>query len=268
MVGTSGMLVVALTFVLPLYWIAITSLRPSEQILSAEQTLFVGDPTFGNYRELIAETAFLRSILNSLIVSVVVTVLGILVGALAGYAFAKRRFPGRDVLFVLVLVTLTVPALAQVIPNFVVMVELGLVNTLWAVILPQAAAPLGIFWMRQYIKVAVPDVLLDAGRVDGMGELRLFWSVVVPLIRPGMAGLAIWLFLQSWSEFVLPLAYLHSNDVATYPVFLDTLAGDPRQIPTHLLIAAAVLATLPIVVVFLAAQRQFVSGIASGAIRG
>lgn len=262
------MMLLALTIALPLYWLAITSLRPAEQILSAEQSLGVSDPTLRNYTELLGETGFLRSILNSLLVSVTVTVIGIAVGSLAGYVFAKRRFPGRDLLFGLVLVTLTVPALAQVIPNFLVMVELGMINTLWAVILPQAAAPLGIFWMRQYVSVAVPDALLDAGRVDGMGEGRLFWSVVLPLIRPGAAGLAIWLFLQSWSEFVLPLAYLQSNRVATYSLFLDALAGDPNQVPTHLLIAASVLATLPIVVVFLAAQRQFVSGIVSGAIRG
>lgn len=266
--ATGALLLLALAFVFPLYWLASTSFLPREEILSAGQRLLATSLTVDNYVALLTETRFLRSIANSLLVSSVVTVAGMYLAALAGYAFAKYRFRGRNLLFAVVLAMVAVPPLVIVVPNFLVMAELRLLDTLWAVILPQIVIPpFGVFWMRQYIGSAVPDALIDSARSDGAGELRIFLRIVLPIIRPGMAGLAIWLFLHSWNNLILPLSYLQSNDQATYPVFLASLKGFHAAQPTHLLIAASVLATVPIVVVFLFAQRRFVSGLTAGALR-
>lgn len=266
--ATGAMLLLALIFCFPLYWVVSTSFLPREDILSASQQLIVRNPTVENYVLLLTETGFLRSLANSVLVSFTVTVAGTYLAALAGFAFAKYRFRGQSVLFALVLAMVAIPPLVIVVPNFVVMARLQLLDTLWAVILPQIVMPpFGIFWMRQYIGAAVPDALLDSARIDGAGELRIFTQVVLPVIRPALAGLAIWLFLHSWNNLILPLSYLQNDERFTYPVFLASLKGFHAAQPTHLLIAASVLATVPVVAVFLVAHRRFVSGLTAGAVR-
>lgn len=257
----------AALFVLPLYWLAITSFLPREQILSAQQTLLLTHPTVQNYQELLTTTSFLQSMLNSVIVSAAITLVGMYISALAGYAFAKHHFPGRNVLFTLILSTMMIPVTVTVIPNFILLANIGLIGTLWAVILPQLALPFGIFWMRQYIQAAVPNSLLEAARIDGAGVYATFWRVVYPIITPGLAGLAIWLFLNSWNALLLPLVYLQSNSLATYPVFLASLMGFHAAVPTNLLVAACVLATVPMVLIFIVAQKRFVAAITAGAVK-
>lgn len=266
--ATGVLLLLALAFFFPLYWLVSTSFLPREEILSASQRLIARHPTVENYVLLLTETRFLRSVANSVLVSCTVTVAGTYLAALAGFAFAKYRFRGRSVLFAVVLAMVAIPPLVIVVPNFLVMARLQLLDTLWAVILPQIVIPpFGIFWMRQYIGSAVPDALLDSARIDGASELRIFAHVVLPVIRPGLAGLAIWLFLHSWNNLILPLSYLQTDERFTYPVFLASLKGFHAAQPTHLLITASVLATVPVVVVFLLAQRRFVSGLTAGAVR-
>lgn len=253
--------------IFPLYWLVSTSFLPKESILSAGQSLVPHDPSIGNYRELLETTSFSRSILNSLLVAGAVTIVGVYINTLAGYAFAKHRFRGHKVLFAAVLSTMTIPALVTVVPNFLLLSSVGLIGTLFSVILPQLALPFGVFWMRQYIGGAVPDEILEAARIDGAGEFTAFRRVVLPIVAPGMATLAIWLFLTSWNAFLLPLAYLQTNEAATYPVFLAGLKGFYTP-PTHLLVAASVLSTLPVVAVFVVAQRRFIAGITTGAVKG
>lgn len=263
----SALVLLALAVLFPLYWLVSTSFLPREAILSASQTLVVRDPTLENYQELLATTRFARSIWNSVVAAAAVTAAGVYLDTLAGYAFAKHKFRGRDWLFIGVLVTMMIPVAVTVIPNFILLARIRLIGSLWSIILPQLALPFGIFWMRQYIQGAVPDELLESARIDGAGELGVFRLVVLPIVGPGMAGLAIWLFLFSWNAFLLPLAYLQTNEAATYPVFLAALKGFYTP-PTHLLVAASVLSTLPVVVVFFVAQRRFISGITAGAVKG
>lgn len=262
-----ALLLIALVVFFPLYWLVITSLLPRESILSAAQTLIPHDVTLENYQELLTSTGFLRSMLNSVLAATAVTVVGVYLNTAAGYAFAKYQFRGRDALFAVILATMMIPAVVTVIPNFLLLSRIGLIGSLFSIILPQIAPAFGIFWMRQYIGSAVPTELLESARIDGASEFGIFRHVVLPIVGPGMAGLAIWLFLNSWNGLLLPLAYLQTNEAATYPVFLASLQGFYIR-PTHLLIAASVLSTLPVVAVFLFAQKRFIAGITSGAVKG
>lgn len=252
----------AILMVVPLWWIVTTSLRPASEIYASEQSLIPSSVTLDNYVELFAETRFASSIVNSIIVAGAVTVAGTLFAGLAGYAFAKFRFPGQDVIFAVLIVSMMLPGAVTLLPNFILLSRIGLLDTLWAVILPQVALPFAMLWMRQYIRTAVPDTVLEAARVDGAGPFRTFVSVVAPIIRPGLAGVGVWLFLSAWNTLLIPLVYLSSSENYTYPVFLSALQGNPTLQVTHLVMSAAVLATIPAILVFLILQRQFVASAA------
>lgn len=265
-VSNLSLIAFAAIIAFPLYWVLMTSFLPKQEILTKPQALFVTTPQLENYIELFTVTTFGRSLANSAIVAVAVMVIGAYFAALAGYAFAKHQFPGRNVLFVALLATMMVPVTVTVIPNFLLMSQLGLIDSLWAVILPQLTPAFGIFWMRQYIGGAVPTDLLDAARIDGASEFGIFNRIVLPVIRPGVAGLGVWLFMMSWNALLLPLAYLHDPNTVTYPVFLAGLKGLESVVlpPTNLLVAAAVVSTLPIVALFIFAQRSFIAGLTAG----
>ena len=261
--GANALLLgLAVFMVIPLWWIVTTSLRPAAEIYSSDQTLLPSVVTIDNYVELLTQTKFTGALVNSVIVAAVVTIGGTLFAGLSGYAFAKFRFPGRDVIFIILIASMTVPGAVTLLPNFILLSRIGLLDTLWAVILPQVALPFAMLWMRQYVRTAVPDSVLEAARVDGAGPYRTFFSIVAPIIRPGLAGVGVWLFLGAWNSLLIPLVYLSSNENYTYPVFLSALQGNPTLQVTHLVMAAAVLATLPVVVVFLALQRHFVASAA------
>ena len=263
-----GLTLFALLVISPLVWLTATSFLPKSAILSANPFAAWHAVSLSNYDRVLSDTAFPHTVLNSLIVSGVVTVVGVYIGALGGYAFAKMRFFGRDVLFALVLATLSIPALVTVIPNFLVMSRLGLVGTLWSVILPQLTPPLAIFWMRQYILRTISDELVDAAKLDGAGELRIVHSLVLPICVPGMAGLAVWLFMTSWNALLLPLAYIQDSARATFPVFLTSLNSFNAVPQTDLVVAASVLSTIPPLVVFVLAQRLFIAGLVDGGVKG
>jgi ABC-type glycerol-3-phosphate transport system permease component len=263
-----GLVLLALLFVAPLIWLTLTSLLPKSAILSANPFAAWGKASFDNFVRIIRDTPYTGTILNSVIVSVVVTVVGVYIGALGGYAFSKLKFFGRDVLFATIVATLSIPALVTVIPNFLVMAKLGLIGSLWSVILPQLTPPLAIFWMRQYIGRAISNELIEAARLDGLGEFGIVHRVVLPLCLPGMAGLAVWLFMGSWNALLLPLAYMQDSNQATFPVFLASLMTFNAVPQTDLLVAACVISLLPPLVLFILAQRWFVSGLVEGSVKG
>lgn len=268
-IGLNGFLVLlAIVSVFPLYWALSTSLLPAAQINGGVQKLVPDSATLANYRGLFAGTRFLGAVANSAIVAAVVTVGGTFFAAMAGFAFGKLNFRGRNALFLIMLVTLMVPPLVTVPVNFILMARLGLLNSLWAVILPQLTPAFGIFWMRQYAISSIPDQVLEAARVDGCGDVRMMFRIVLPMMKPGLAGLAIYMFMAAWNQLLLPLTYLQSNDKQTYPVFLNTL-NSSYAVPQHnLAIAASVLSTIPLILIFVFGQRQFVAGITNGAVKG
>lgn len=259
-------ILVGILMFLPLYWITVSSFRSQADIYSTAQSLVPGDLSLANYDQLLTKTAFLHSIVNSVAVAVVVTIAGTFFAALAGYAFAKLRFVGRDTIFTILLGSMAIPTVVTLLPNFIVLGRLGLLDTLWSIILPQLALPFSVLWMRQYLRVSIPDAVLDAARVDGAGEYRIVIDIVAPMIRSGLAGVAIWLFLGSWNSLLLPLVYLSSNTNFTYPVFLATLQGDLNHPMVHIVMAATVASTLPVVLLFLFLQRHFVASASSAGI--
>jgi multiple sugar transport system permease protein len=185
---------------------------------------------------------------------------------MAGYAFAKLRFKGRDRLFRLLGTGLVIPVQVAMLPLFLLMKQLGLINTYWGVIIPTLASIFGIFLIRQYA-LAIPDDLLDAARVDGANEFRIYRSVVLPVITPILATLAIWTFLTTWNDFMWPLIVLSDDAKYTLPVALANLSGEHVQ-DTELMMAGSVMTVVPVLLVFLALQRYYIAGITGGAVKG
>jgi multiple sugar transport system permease protein len=184
---------------------------------------------------------------------------------MAGYAFAKLRFAGRDRLFQLLLGGLVLPAQVAMIPLFLLMKQLGLINTYWAVILPSAATIFGIFLIRQYT-LSIPNALLDAARIDGAGEWRIYYSLVLPLIRPILITLGVFTFMVTWNDFMWPLVALIDTDMRTLPIALAILSGEHVQ-DTELMMAGSVLTVLPVLALFIAVQRYYVAGITAGSLK-
>lgn len=255
----------AVFMALPFYWLIIATTYPSNEIFTTPPHLLPGPAFWDNLVGLFTDTMFARAMVNSLIVSGIYTLLGLVICTAAGYAFAKFRFPGQNLMFGAVLVTMALPSQVTLVPLFQLMVNIGWLDTYQALILPNLALPFGIFLMRQTM-YAVPDELLQAGRVDGAGEFRLFLRIVVPTVRPALSALAIFLFLAQWNEFVYPLVVLRTPDSYTIPVALATLQGIGTTDYGQLL-TGTFLSMLPILILFLFLQRQFVAGVLAGAVK-
>lgn len=256
----------AVIAILPMVWMVSASLMPAGAANSYPPRLFPETVTFEHYRALFTRLNLGRYLLNSTFIAVVVTTISLLINSMAGYAFAKLRFRGRDRVFRLLSMGLVIPVQVSMLPLFLLMRELGLINTYWGVIIPGMASIFGIFLIRQYA-LSIPDELLDAARIDGAGELRLFVSIVLPTIVPILATLAIWTFLATWNDFMWPLIVLSDDSMFTLPVALANLSGERVQ-DTELMMAGAVLTVLPVMLVFLVLQRYYVEGITLGSVKG
>jgi len=246
----------------PFLWMLLSSFKPEAEIRQVPPTWWPEAPTLGNYRELFSRLDFPRYFLNSTLVAALVTLGNLVFCSAVGYALAKLRFPGRRGLFVVVLGMLMVPAMVTFVPQFVLVSNLGLTNTYAGLVLPFLAGPFGVFLMRQYL-LSVPDDLIEAARVDGAGEFRIFWQVVLPLCGPALATLGILTFLASWNNFLWPLVVATTEDKYTLPVALALYSVGQNRTDFGLLLAGAVVVVLPVLVVFLVLQRQFLRGIAT-----
>ncbi|GAA4879648.1 carbohydrate ABC transporter permease [Kitasatospora terrestris] len=259
-------LAIALAAVLlPFYWLVVAATRSSNEIFDSPPPLMPGGHLLDNLQSLQTTAQFGRVVLNSLLIAVIYTLCAGTVCTLAGYAFAKYRFRGRDALFGLLMLGLVIPAQVTLVPLFKMMADLEWLNTYQAVIVPNLALPFGIFLMRQSMGT-IPDELLDSGRVDGCGELRLFLKVVLPPMRPALAALAIFLFLFQWNDFVWPLIVLRDSASLTIPVALASLKG-VVDTDYGAIMAGTAVAAIPMAIVFLALQRHFVSGLLAGAVK-
>ncbi|HWC46887.1 MAG TPA: carbohydrate ABC transporter permease, partial [Casimicrobiaceae bacterium] len=209
-----------------------------------------------------------RAIWNSFYIATSQTILSLFLCALGGYGFAKFRFPGRNVLFAFVIATLAIPFAVLIVPLFVMMRNtFHWIDTPWPLIVPWAANAFGIFFMRQYM-LTIPDELIDAGRVDGASEPRIFFRIVLPVARPALISLGIIFFISSWNNFLWPLVVLPSPSHWTLPLVLRSLQGAPGRTPYDVLMAGSVVSTLPIVLGFLFVQRRLVAGILAGTVKG
>ncbi len=252
--------------VVPFLWMLMSSVKPEGEVMAVPATWWPSTFTLDNYASLFTGLDFPTYFLNSMLVALAVTAGNVLFGTMLGYALAKLRFPGKRLVFSLVLFTLMIPGVVTFVPLFVLTTNLGLTNTLPGMFLPFLAAPFGVFLMRQYI-LGLPDELIQAARVDGAGELRIFLSVIVPLCGPAMATLGILTFLGSWNNFLWPLVVAQSEDKYTLPVALALYSVGQNATKYGLLLAGAVVVVVPVVAVFLALQRYIMQGIAMTGIK-
>ena len=250
----------------PFAWMLASSFKPFTEIFAGRSFLPV-QPTLANYASLFQQSDALRKVWNSLYIAALYTALAVFLCAMGGYAFAKFRFPGRGVLFGFLLATMAVPFAVTMVPLFIMMRNwFHWIDTPWPLIVPWAANAFGIFFMRQYM-LSVPDDMLDAARVDGASELRIFLRIVLPVSRPGLASLAILFFVLKWNDFLWPLAVLRSDEVQTVPVMLNSLQGPPGRTAFDVLMAGSVVSVLPMLLLFLLLQRHLVVGLTAGAVR-
>ena len=256
----------ALAFLMPIFWMVLSATKANNAILSVPPTFAFGDALAANWADLTRDLPFLRIVANSVGIAVTYTIVATLVCAMGGYALAKFRFRGQGAIFGVVLVALTIPFEVRIIPQYILIArDLGLTNTWWAVILPGLANALGIFFMRQNM-LSVPSELLEAARIDGASEWRIFQSVVLPIMQPALAAVGIVLFLFQWNDFLWPLLVMTSRDAYTIPVALGTLVGLTRVSWGGIMVGTAI-ATVPFLVMFLFLQRYFVAGITAGAVK-
>jgi multiple sugar transport system permease protein len=252
--------------VAPFAWMILGSFKGEAELRQVPPTWWPQTPTLDNYRALFSKAAFPRYFLNSVVVAVFVTTGNVIFCSMLGYALAKLRFRGKNVVFGLVMGTLMVPGMVTFVPLFILVANLGLVDTYPGLILPFLVTPFGVFLMRQFI-IGLPDDLLDAARVDGAGELRIFRSIILPLCGPAVATLGILTFLGSWNSFLWPLVVAQTQEHYTLPVALALFATGQNVTNYGILLAGATVVVVPVVVVFLIFQRRFIEGIATTGIK-
>jgi len=275
-VGSHAFLVIlTLAFLAPVAWAILSSFKPANDIIRFPLAFDPSTFTLDNFERMFSDVPIGTGFANTLVVLLVKGAITLFCAPLAAYAFAKYRFVGKNLLFGTVLITLMLPTIVLIIPLLLEMKQLGWVNTYQALILPGAVDAFAIFWMRQVIS-AVPDELLDAARVDGCTEFGIFWRVVLPVIRPGLAGLAVLTIMNIYNDFVWPVVIASSERMATLQVVLSTLAqnitgnriGADYATVTGELLAASSVALVPLLILFIALQRHFINGILAGSVKG
>ncbi len=257
LIGTLGLVAVAAPFV----WMVLGSFKTQGELLQVPPTWLPENATTENYEALFSKAHFPRYFLNSGVVALVVTAGNLTFCSMIGYALAKLSFKGRNALFVLVMATLMIPGMVTFVPLFVLVTNAGLANSYPGLILPFLVSPFGVFLMRQFF-LGLPDDLMDAGRVDGAGELGIFARIMLPLTRPALATLGILTFLGSWNNFLWPLVIAQTEDKYTLPVALALYSTGQNAQNFGLLMAGAVVVVVPVLVIFLAFQRHVTKGIA------
>jgi multiple sugar transport system permease protein len=257
-----GLVVVAVPFV----WMLLSSFKPESEVRALPPTWWPETVTTSNYDTLLSRLDFPTYLFNSVVVALAVTAGNLLFCSMLGYALAKLDFPGKRALFAIVLGTLMVPGVVTFVPLFVMVTKMHLSNTLLGMILPFLAGPFGVFLMRQFIS-SLPDELIQAARIDGAGELRIFFSVILPLCGPALATLGILTFLTSWNNFLWPLVIAQTEDKYTLPVALALYSVGQNATQFGLLLAGAVVVVLPVLAIFLVLQRHIMQGIAMTGIK-
>ena len=265
---TYGALILISAFmVFPFVWMLVSSFKPFEEIFSGT-TFLPKNPTIRNYVSLFEQSDAMRKIWNSFFIAATGTALSVFLCALGGYAFAKFKFPGQGFLFSFMLASMAIPFAVVMVPLFIMMRNyFHWIDTPLPLIIPGAANAFGIFFMRQYMS-SLPDELLDAARVDGASEFRIFLGIVLPISIPALVSLGIIFFMSSWNNFLWPTAVLRSADQQTVPLMLRGLQGPPGRTAFDVLMAGSVVSLLPMLIIFLVLQRHLIGGITSGSVKG
>ena len=256
-----------MTFIIlaPVLWFVLSSFKDATDLGARPPKILPTRWAFENYTEAFRMYNYKRYFMNSVIVTSVATVLTLVINSMAAYAFAKYNFRGRDGLFVMTLAMIMIPLQVILIPIYLVVSSLGLVNTYWGMIIPAAATPTGVFIMRQYM-LTIPDELIEAARIDGAGEFRIFARIVLPLCRPALAVVAIFSILWRWNDFIWPLLIAQKEELYTLPVALALLNGQ-LVVPYNIVLAMSVMSIIPVLFMFVFMQRQIIQGIAQTGIK-
>ncbi len=255
----------ALLALIPIVWLVLGSFKTPAELSKRPPTLLPESWGLSNYTEAMTRFNFPSYLTNSVIVTLAATLLTLAINSMAAYALAKYNFRGKNGLFLLTLATIMIPLQVILLPVYQVVASLGMVNTLWGLIIPAAATPTGVFILRQYM-LSIPDELIEAARVDGAGEFRIFFRIVLPMCRPALAVVAILSIMWRWNDFLWPLVVAQSEAVYTLPVALARFTAE-ETVPFNLIIAMSVVTVLPVIILFLFFQRQIVTGIANTGIK-
>lgn len=264
-VRTTLLIVGALLVMAPVIWAVLSSFKTQQELAQTPPTLLPHQPTFENYTTGLKSFDFPHYLMNSVIVTLGATALTLVINSMAAYALAKFNFRGRNVLFVITLATIMIPLQVILLPVYQVAASLGIVNSLWGLIIPPAATPTGVFLLRQYM-LTLPDEVIEAARVDGAGEFAIFWRIILPLSRPALAVVAIFSVIWRWNDFLWPLIIAQDESKQTLPVAIARFASQ-QSIPFNQILAVSVVTIIPIIVMFLFLQRHIISGLAQGAIK-
>ncbi len=262
----TALLAMALVSIAPLLWMMSVSFMPAGEASRFPPPLLPSALSLDNYREMFGRTGMARNFANSVLVSVAITLGSLLFNTLAGYAFAKLRFAGRERVFQLLLAALVIPAQVAMLPLFLLMKQLGLVNSYAGVVVPALAGVFGIFLVRQYAR-SIPDELLEAARIDGAGEWRIFFQIVLPMLKPVLVTLAIFTFMAAWNDFMWPLIVLTDQEHYTLPVALASLSRE-HIMDVEMMMAGAVVTVIPVLLLFLLLQRYYIQGLLLGSVKG
>ncbi len=266
-IGLLVLLIGGVWMLLPLVWMLSASLMPLSEVIKIPPVWFApAKYTVGNFSEVWFDIGFWRFSLNSAFVALTITTCQLLTSTMAGFAFARYEFPGRTVIFIVILSTLMIPFQVIMIPLFIMMAKLGLVNTYWGMIVPAIVTPFGIFLMRQFM-LSVPKSLLEAGRIDGASEPYIYARIMLPLSKPAIAALTIFTFLAAWDDFLWPLIIINSKQKWTLPIAMSRFTEQYIS-QTHLQMAGAAVMFLPVLIVFLLMQRNFIEGVAMTGLKG
>jgi multiple sugar transport system permease protein len=262
----AGLIAGAIVTSIPLLWMLSASLMPQGEATSFPPRILPSRITFEHYGDLFTRLSLGRAFLNSMFVAFVATFASLLFNSMAGYAFAKLRFRGRDRIFAFLVLSLAIPAQVAMLPLFLLLKSMGLVNTYMGVLIPYIATIYGIFLVRQFM-VSIPDDLLAAARIDGASELAIYFRIVLPVARPVLATLAIFTFMSAWNDFMWPLIILTGDDHYTMPVAVASLLGE-HSLDLELMMASAVLTVMPVLTLFFVLQKQYIAGMMAGSVKG
>ncbi|WP_127530178.1 carbohydrate ABC transporter permease [Paenibacillus kobensis] len=254
----------------PFYWMSVIATRSAAEISAVPPAIFYGNKLVENMHKVIFNDNinFLLTLGNSFLISTVITASMLLFSSLAGFAFARLRFRGSRIMLFFVLGSMMIPLQLGLIPQYMIISKLNWLNDLKAVIVPGMVSAFGVFFMRQYIDAAVPNEMLEAGKIDGCSNAKLYYRLVVPTIAPAFATLGILTFMNSWNDFLWPSIVLKSNEMLTVQLALVRLDVNTYYADKSLIMAGSVLATLPLFLIFLFFNRQFIAGVTEGAVKG
>jgi len=262
------LVLIALASALPFYWLIVMSTSKTNEIFTSPPRFIPGTDFISNFTTVIESSSYLGAFGNSVFVTLVASFIRVLLASLAGFVFAKYSFPGRDRLFGILLLTMALPTGVSLVPSYEIYANLGWINTYLPLIVPNAVSAFAIFWMRQASAMAIQDSVMEAARVDGAGFLRVYWHVALPALRPTIAALGIFEVIWAWNDYLWPLLVLNDPDRYTLPLALGQLKGAYGAIDYSVVMSGTLVATIPLIVLFLIFRRTVMDNVVAGAVKG